>query len=151
MKIVVPAHPDHICRIAGNMSPEDRAECEAGGMGPYRALKSSFDGSVIAWTGMVDDNPVCMLGVSPLDILGGVGSPWLLGTPEVRKYAVTFLRLSRQYVCKMLDIFPHLINFVDVRHTIAIRWLKWLGFGVDAEPVAYGPFGAPFYRFEMRK
>ena len=42
-----------------------------------------------------------------------------------------------------------LINFVDARHGVAIRWLKWLGFKVfPAKP--FGPDKLPFHRFEMR-
>ena len=92
-----------------------------------------------------------MFGVAPRDILGGVGSPWLLGTGDVERHAITFLRLNRQYVLRMLDIFPHLVNFVDARHTVAIRWLKWLGFKFAPGPVPYGMRGMPFYRFEMKK
>jgi hypothetical protein len=150
-KVIVPAHTDHLFWLASNMSEADRDECMASvGLGPYRALADSLERSVAAWTGMVDDSrPVCMFGVSPMDILGGVGSPWLLGTPEIRKHAKTFLRLNRQYVPRMLDLFPVLVNYVDARHTVAIRWLKRLGFLFDPEPVAYGLWGLPFYRFEM--
>jgi len=107
---------------------------------------------VAAWTGMIDGEPVCMFGVVPAgDILGGVGAPWFLATEKLQSHRVKFLRLNRQYLSKMLDIFPHLIDYVDVRHTRAIRWLSWLGFTFSAEPVPYGPAGMPFYRFEMRK
>lgn len=150
-KYVIPAHADHIYWLANNMSPADRDECAAGGLGPYRALSGSLDRSVAAWTGMVRDEPVCMFGVSPLDILGGVGCPWILTTPEVQRFAVTFLKLNREYLHRMLEIFPKLINFVDARHRRGIAWLKWLGFKFDETPVPYGPFGMMFYRFHMEK
>ncbi len=149
-KIVVQAHTDHIFWLANNMARADREECEAVGMGPFKALSESLERSAAAWTGMVGDSrPVCMFGVTPMDILAGVGSPWLLGTEELQKYAVTFLKLNRQYLAKMLDLFPHLVNYVDARHTRAIRWLKWLGFRFDPEPVPYGIWKMPFYRFEI--
>ena len=44
--------------------------------------------------------------------------------------------------------FPFMFNYVDARHTDAIRWLKWLGFEFD-EAAPYGPFDLPFYRFTM--
>lgn len=100
---------------------------------------------------MVDDSrPVCMFGVTPIDILGGVGSPWLLGTDEVKKYANTFLRLNKSYVAKMLELFPYLQNYVDTRNEISIRWLKWLGFKFGPEPIPYGIWNLPFFRFSMR-
>ena len=150
-RIIVPAHTDHIFWLANNMSQADRDEVAAAvGMGPYRALKDSLERSVAAWTGMLGDEPICMFGVTPLDILGGVGSPWLLGTDKIRECPITFLRLNRKYVPQMLGMFPMLVNYVDARHEVSIRWLKWLGFKFDPEPVPYGIWNMPFFRFEMR-
>lgn len=151
-RIVVPAHSDHIFWLANNMSQADRDEVAAAvGMGPYRALKDSLDRSVAAWTGLVKDEPVCMWGVTPLDILGGLGSPWLLGTDELRKYGFTFLRECKSRLPAMLELFPLLVNYVDARHERAIRWLKWLGFRLDPAPVAYGLWGMDFFRLEMKR
>ena len=147
---VVPAHSDHIYWLANKMRRADRDEVAAeGGRGPYAALRDSLASSAVAWTGLVNDEPVCMFGVSPIDILGGVGSPWLLGTDKIRKHSVTFLKLNRLYIPKMLDLFPHLVNYVDVRNALSIRWLRWLGFAVDDKAVPYGIRAMPFYRFEM--
>ncbi|MGO9410038.1 MAG: hypothetical protein ACLQCB_04720 [Spirochaetia bacterium] len=152
-RIVVPAHHDHIFYLAEHMAEADRDEVTAAvGMGPYPALEDSLERSVVAWTGMVDfDRPVCMFGVSPIDILGGVGSPWLLGTGELPRHAKTFMRLNKEYLLRMLELFPHLENWVDARHVVAIRWLKWLGFRFDEEPVPYGPFKLPFFRFHIER
>ena len=152
-RYVVPAHRDHIFYLANNMAEADRREVNAAvGLGPYQALEDSLNRSVAAWTGMVGDSrPVCMFGVCPIDILGGVGSPWLLGTDEISRHAKTFLKLNRLYVPKMLELFPRLVNYVDARHETAIRWLKWLGFRFEENPVAYGPFKLPFFGFHMEK
>jgi hypothetical protein len=150
-RVIISASTDHLFWLANNMAEADADEVYAVGLGPYRALKDSLDRSAVAWTGMVNDEPVCMFGVTPIDILGGIGSPWLLGTDKVKRYGLTFLRLNKQYIPKMLDVFPRLVNFVDVRHEVAIRWLKWLGFEFDPKPIPYGLFGMPFYRFHMER
>lgn len=153
-KIVIPAHEDHIFWLATHMAEDDVNECAAGGMGPYRALGEAFDRSAAAWTGMVmpDARPVLMFGVAPSGSpLSGIGSPWLLATPELRRHAIRFLKCCDQYLARMLDIFPVLVDYVDVRHRRAIAWLKWLGFRLDEKPIPLPPFGMPFYRFEMRK
>lgn len=151
-RYVVPAHRDHIFWIASNMAEADRREVAALGLGQHRAIEDSLNRSVAAWTGMVADNrPVCMFGVTPMDILGGVGSPWLLGTDEVKNHAKTFMRLNKLYLVQMLDIFPHLVNWVDARHEVSIRWLKWLGFTFDMYPQPYGLYKLPFLRFHMEK
>jgi hypothetical protein len=151
-RIIVAAHKDHVDWISKNMRKADVEEvAAAGGKGPVRALSGSLERSAVAWTGMIDDRPVCMFGVSPIDILGGIGSPWLLGTDEIERCAVSFLRLNKRYVAQMLDLFPHLVNFVDARNKLSIKWLKWLGFRFDPEPVPYGIWDMDFYKFEMMK
>ncbi len=151
-RIIIPAHSDHIFWLASNMSEADKDEVAAAvGMGPYRALADALERSVTAWTGMVGDEPVCMFGVTPIDILLGIGSPWLLGTDKVRDCPITFLKSCKKYVIGMLELFPHLQNYVDARHEVAIRWLKWLGFKFDPEPIPYGVWNMPFFKFEMKK
>ncbi|MGA7492372.1 MAG: hypothetical protein WB930_00130 [Syntrophobacteraceae bacterium] len=151
-RIIIPAHSDHIFWLANNMRAPDREEVAAAvGMGPYRALSDSLQRSAAAWTGMVNDEPVCMFGVTPVDILGGIGSPWLLGAEDLPKYAITFLKANKGYVLKMLGLFPYLQNYVDVRNEMSVKWLKWLGFKFDPEPVPYGIWGLRFYRFHMRR
>lgn len=150
-KKVVRAHRDHVFWVANHMARADVDECSALGMGPYRAVEDSLNRSAAAWTGMVDETPVCMFGVCPVDILGGIGSPWLLGTDEIKRHAKTFITLNKRYVPKMLELFPILMNVVDARHETAIRWLKWLGFQFDPEPIPVGVWGEPFLRFHMEK
>jgi hypothetical protein len=49
----------------------------------------------------------------------------------------------------MLQVFPHLINFVHAENRTSVRWLRRLGFTVH--PVMpYGRLGEPFHPFEMR-
>lgn len=146
---IVPAEWDHLFHISNHMRRADIDECAAVGLGPFHALALSFEQSVEAWTALVGDKPACMLGVAPLDVLGGVGSPWLLGTDELKHRGLTLSKLTRPYLDKMLELFPVLVNYVDARQR-AITWLKWIGFKFDPNPVPYGPFKKPFYRFEMR-
>jgi hypothetical protein len=150
-RYVIPAQLDHLAYVASNMARADIEEVAALGMGPYRALRDSFDRSAVSWTGMVDEMPVCVFGVCPVDILAGIGSPWLLGTEKIKKHAKTFLKLNREYVPKMLEMFPTLMNIVYARHVRAIAWLKWLGFRFDPEPIPVGVWGEDFYRFHMEK
>jgi hypothetical protein len=151
-RIIIPAHSDHIDWIARNMRKADVEEAAAAtDTGPCRALRESLVRSDLAWTGLVDDRPVCMYGVCPIDILGGKGSPWLLGTDEVERYAVTFLRANKRYVAQMLDLYPHLENYVDVRNELSIKWLRWLGFQFDPQPIPYGVWEMPFFRFRMER
>jgi hypothetical protein len=40
-------------------------------------------------------------------------------------------------VAEMLRDYPRLCNVVDVRNTVAIRWLKWLGFEFNVPPAPH--------------
>lgn len=148
-KRIVTAQASHVFRIAAEISEGDRGECEVYGITPFQAIGYSYHHSAAAWTGLVDDMPVCMFGVVPLDILSGKGSPWFLATAELKHYAVTFIKLCRPCLETMLDIFPNLLNYVDAQHVMGIRWLKWLGFQFEREPIPCGKNGALFYRFKM--
>ena len=149
--LVVPATLDHAAYIASHMRKADLEEvAAASGRGPFAALRDSLKVASLSWTGMVNDVPACMFGVGVIDILGGIGSPWLLGTDLVERNAVAFLRRSKGCVEQMTGLFPYLYNYVDARNTLSIKWLRWLGFEMARAPVPYGIWGMPFYCFSLQ-
>ncbi len=152
-RIIVPLHLDHLAYLANEMSEDDRNECGAMGLGPFRALKLGLDNSVVSWCALKvpEHRPLCAFGCLPLDgVLSGVGAPWFLSTPELRRYAVRFLKDCDEYLGRMLDIFPVLVEMVEARHVRGIKWVRWLGFELTG-PVPWGPLGARFYRAEITK
>ncbi|MEP3275330.1 MAG: hypothetical protein ABJN26_16085 [Stappiaceae bacterium] len=136
--------------IAQNMRAADRAEVWAASRRtPRRALEFSLRNSSVAFTGLADGTPFVMFGVGEQSRLLGVGVPWLLGTEQIEKHAVHFLRQSHLWSAVLQQNFRVLKNHVDNRNTLSIRWLKWLGFEL-AEPRPHGPDGLLFRAFEMR-
>lgn len=117
---------------------------------PEEALTRALRLSDVVWTGRYDGDLVCMFGVSPVSIVTGVGSPWMLGTDLVERYARPFLRANKAYLDQMLGRYQVLENYVDTENEAAIRWLEWLGFEMST-PEAHGPFGHLFHKFEMRR
>ncbi|MGK9045825.1 hypothetical protein KXR63_00495 [Stutzerimonas chloritidismutans] len=79
-----------------------------------------------------------------------LGIPWLVSTVHVERYPREFLKVCKPEVQEMLTRHESLINFVDVRNTVAIRWLEWLGF-TFGEPEPYGPLGMPFKPFWLKR
>lgn len=141
---------DHVARIAKNMRPEDAEEVWASDrQTPEEALLEGLERSDLCWTGFVDDRPAMMFGVAPLTILAGQGAPWLLGTNEVLKVKKKFILECGHYISKMSESYPHLINFVDARNKISIRWLGRMGFEIKP-PIPIGRDGEMFHPFEMR-
>ena len=151
MKVeIVKAEEKHLSFIAENIREADRSEIwDLTMMKPLEALKKSLEVSLLSCTGLIDDTPVCMFGVGDTGLMMNTGRPWMIGTNEIDKDPVTFLRRNKRYVQKMLDCYGYLENYVSEENTRAIQWLKWLGFNFDEEPVRMGFFNKPFYRFWM--
>jgi hypothetical protein len=78
------------------------------------------------------------------------GYPWLLGSAEVERIPVTFLRASRHYVDHFLKLCAGLENYVDARNTLSIQWLKWLGFMIE-DPQPFGVEQRLFHRFHRKE
>lgn len=147
---IVPATIDHAYALAPVMRAADRAEAVAAlGLSPLEGLRKSLESSIEAWCGMADGEVVCLFGLSYFNILVGEGCPWLLGSDLVERHSRAFLRRNKAMVAHWLELFPVLRNHVDARHTVAVRWLAWLGFTI-LPPVPYGPLRLPFHPFEMR-
>lgn len=134
--------------LAPRLRQADRDEVWASGRKtPERALLVSLGMSSHAWTGLVDGKVVCMWGCGPASMLDRVGVPWMLGSDDLLKHQKAFLRRNREYVDAMLLCYTRLVNWVDARNTVSIRWLRWLGFEIgDAAP--HGALKMPFHRFE---
>ena len=148
---VVPATKEHVLELAKFMSAEDVRECYALGFSPLGALRASMRVSRDTRTFLVDGRVASMFGVGYQEttLLGNKrpAMPWLLSTPLVREHAMHFLRGCKMHMDKLLVEHGHLLGHVDARHTVSIRWLKWLGFEVhEAKP--YGLEGIDFHAFE---
>ena len=89
-----------------------------------------------------------MFGIGRMTLLSQVGAPWLLGTEEIAKHGMHFLRASKRYIESQRKRYSLLLNYVDARHIIAIRWVRFLGFELlPAEPI--GVDRMPFHQFRM--
>lgn len=148
---IIKATERHVAAVAENMRDEDRMELMAcGHKSPHKALTDSLQVSSLAWTAIVGDEPVAMFGVAPVSALGGIGSPWMLGTDGILDISLPqFVRECRSYLSTMLRLYPHLTNHVDCRNKVSLRWLKWLGFKFDTA-INFGVNGERFYPFSIR-
>lgn len=145
---VVPARACHIRSIARRMRQADRDEIAASsGSTPFRALAFSLRKSDRAWTALIDGQPEIMFGVGQINVLAGVGAPWLLGTDAVDVHRRQFLRRSVSFRDQLLARYPVMRNFVDERNRTSVRWLKWLG-AKFSDPVDIR--GHAFLLFELR-
>lgn len=150
--IVQPVTQDDVINLVNNLREADRLEIEATtDEDVLEAVEQTVESSPqVAMAGYANGELVCIFGVATPFILTDQGTPWCLFTPNVEKYRHLFLRQSKPYVELMLEHYKTLFNFVDCRNTLAIRWLKWLGFKFG-EPVPYGVQGLDFYPFVLER
>lgn len=129
----------------------DRDEItEALGIPMLEALAQAQAGSMKASKIVVDGDVVAVFGDAVHSVLGRIGVPWLISTVHVERHPKAFLQVCKPEVAEMLTRHAELLNYVDVRNTVAIRWLQWLGFQFD-DPAPYGGKGFMFQRFSMRR
>ena len=142
--------PGDAAQLIANLRPADLAECRAYGRPDIAAgIEASVRRSALCWTGLIDGELAAILGVAPLNMLTGMGSPWMLGTPVLDRHQRVLVQQTPEYIARMLKAFPHLVNFVHAKNTTSVRWLRRLGFTLHAAQ-PYGPLGEPFHLFEMR-
>lgn len=143
-------HLIDVVRLAHNLRESDRAEIRAYGQtDPLKGLTESAAHSVLCWTAFIDDEVAAILGVAPLSVMAGIGSPWMMGTPVLDAHSRVLVRETPRYIDKMLVAFPHLVNYVHFENKTSIRWLRRLGFVVHP-PRPYGRLDEPFHEFEMK-
>jgi hypothetical protein len=126
----VPASPSHVGPIANRMREIDKLECRIAGHSPKDAIRLSLAGSARAWTAKAEGRPIAIFGVSPISLLGGEGSPWLLLTNEAMKYRKALWRDVKAFHEIMHSDYPILSNVVHDENAVAINWLRRLGYSI---------------------
>jgi hypothetical protein len=148
--VIRPATAGDARTLYKNLREADRQECEA--YGPHDIagmIERSVRRSDPCWAALADGQLGCIIGAAPLSLLGGLGSPWMLGTPVLDRHSRILMRAAPRYISVMLQAYPHLVNFVHAKNSTSVHWLRRLGFTLHAaEP--YGPLGEPFHKFEMK-
>lgn len=121
---------------------------------PEQSLHYSLANSVMSFTVIVMDDfgnesAVAMGGVlRPDDIFATKAQLWFLTSNKLQRIELSFLRKCKYFISKMLEIYPLLYNYVDIRNLPAIKWLKWIGadfgsiitFGLDNRMFKYFEF-----------
>lgn len=152
MNQIVPASLEHAQALAPRLRKADIREIEASSGGnPEDVLVLSLAMSSVAWAWLKDGEVMAVFGAASKPGSIGVGIPWLLAAEGADKAPIYFLKNSRRYIARCLEVFPVLTNHVDCRHAVAIQWLHWLGFALcEVEPF-HGIQRMPFIRFQLTR
>jgi hypothetical protein len=130
-----------------NLRPEDREEVLASHGTTREALQVGFDESEECWTIIVTDTDEIagIYGLARYD--DDVAVPWLLTSPAIKKVWLPFLRGSRKWVEEANKKYPLLTNAVDADYTVAINWLRFVGFTFIKKHEKWGVGNKPFLEF----
>ena len=138
-KYIHPLTPEAAFEVASNLLPEDRREVEEGhGHDPTVLLPLTYD---------MGDSVYFRVPNGELAGVAGVhreGQIWMLCTPAILKYPVTFAREAKRYVESRQE--KLLWNIVDKRNTVHIKLLRFLGFKFLRE-LKHGPNQLTFIEF----
>ena len=138
-KYIHPLTEEAAFEVASNLLPEDRKEVEEGhGYDPTVILPSTYD---------MGDSVYFRVPNGELAGIAGVhdkGQIWMLCTPAILKYPVTFAREAKRYVDSRQE--KLLWNIVDKRNTVHLKLLRFLGFKFLRE-LKHGPNQLTFIEF----
>ena len=125
--------------VASNLRSDDYREVTEGhGINPKAFLPMVAQGSSTVYFTVPDGKTAGLAGV------GNDGSIWMLCTPEIERYPITFAREAKRYVDSREE--PLLWNIVDCRNTVHLKLLKFLGFKF-LRKVRNGPYNLEFIEF----
>ena len=124
--------------VASNLRPEDRREVEEGhGIDAIDIITEASQKPSCVYFTVPNGKTAGMAGVDN-------GQIWMLCTPAIHEYPITFAREARRYVERQPD--KLLWNVVDKRNTVHLKLLKFLGFKFLRE-VEFGPNKLSFIEF----
>lgn len=141
------ATQEHIELIHDKIRQDDCNEVmAASGCSIYDVLTNTLTlgGEHIA--GFIDNNLVCIFGIVHLS--DKICIPYLLGTDLLNSNNIILCRNSKRYIKRWKKEFEYMVNFVDKRNVLALKWLSWLGFTIHEE-APYGVSGLPFNKCDL--
>jgi len=144
---IMPATGEHALILADNLREGDRREIEICGLTPKRAIWRSLRNSLYADAVFLDGELALIFGLCG-SFISNVGQPWMLTTPVVAKRPITFVKVGRQQVQKMLEWRSELVGYVDATYHEACGYLITCGFKLD-DPEPFGINNAPFRRYHI--
>ena len=137
-KFIHPLTKEVAFEVASNLLPEDRREVKEGhGHDPEIVIPLAYQGDSVYFR--VPNGELAGIAGVQKD-----GQIWMLCTPAILKYPVTFAREAKRYVDSRQE--KLLWNVVDKRNTVHIKLLRFLGFKF-LRKLEYGPNKLTFMEF----
>ncbi len=138
-KYIHPITLEAATEVASNLRPDDRREVEEGhGIDPMLLSSLMSQNPSYVYFTVPDGKTAGMAGV------GEDGNIWMLCTPDIHRYPITLAREAKRYVDNRTE--PLLWNIVDMRNTVHLKLLRFLGFKF-LRKLKHGPNNVTFIEF----
>ena len=138
-KYIHPATLEAAIYVASNLLPEDRSEVAEGhGHDPESAIVVGINNCDSVYFKVPNGEIAGIAGVYQ------DGQIWMLCTPAILKYPLTFAREAKRFVKSRKE--KLLWNIVDKRNRVHLKLLKFLGFKFLRE-LKHGPNNLSFIEF----
>jgi hypothetical protein len=90
---------------------------------------------------------LALFGAAPDARKQEAGWVWMLGSTDLEKHTVAFLRQGPYWIEQLHERYRVLGNWIDARNEVHIRWLRWCGFQLLQRDERHGVQQRPFYEF----
>ena len=136
---IPPITTEAALEVASNLRPEDLREVVEGhGLDPMILLPMADQERSAVYFTVPDGKTAGLAGV------GKGGVIWMLCTPDIQRYPITFAREAKRFVDSREE--PLLWNIVDCRNTVHLKLLRFLGFKF-LRKLRHGPYNLEFIEF----
>ena len=138
-KYIHPLTPEVALEVASNLRPDD-----------FREISEGYGIDPKVYLPIMAQTPSGVYFTSPSGKIAGMagvgqqGDIWMLCTPDIHRYPITFAREAKRYVDSRTE--PLLWNIVDIRNTAHLKLLKFLGFRF-LRKLNHGPNNLTFIEF----
>lgn len=125
--IIVSSVLEDVYELSNNLRQDDINELSAFNLTAEEGLLRGFTLSEECFSVKENNKTIGMFGISNYDLPPYFASIWFLGSDEIEKHPITFVKEGINYVNKFLQKYDILINAVDSRNTKHIEWLRHIG------------------------
>ncbi len=136
-----------VAQLSHKIRKADRDEIKASdNVAPSEALLAPFhykEAITFSVIGTDEEHVIAMFGSVPSPEKG-YGVAWLLSSEELFNYKKEFIKQCPKWIKELGEPYTYIYNFVDVRNTKTLKWLKYLGFEQIETVNNYGYEKRPF-------
>ena len=122
--------------LAAGLPPSNLQEIRrVASMHPEAAIRATFDMADFRVSSWLGDEILAIWGVARKSLVSQDGVYWLIASKHAQEHPILFARETKRLLGVFDTQYRQLENHVDAGNAQIIRWLEWLGFTFDPDPV----------------